>query len=326
MVSIVVPVFNSEKVIGRCIESIMAQTYKEWELILIDDGSTDHSLEICEKYADEDQRIKVFHQENRGASATRNHGIELAEGEYLQFVDSDDYIAKEMVEKLVNNIDETGADLVICGCVELHPDHTYELLPEIEKTVNVRDLKNEYPNIFEKFLLNSPCNKLYKVNKVTTGFPEEISLGEDLIFNLKYVRGIEKISFLPEVFYYYEIHDQSLNRKYREDSIAIAERLYLENMRFSKEYDMGCIAEKHISSIFIRFLLYGFSDLYAVSDHSGEKRKELLKFWVNNANVERAVKYAEKSGLYQKVAQFLIAHKNISGLVFLFNLKAKLRK
>jgi glycosyltransferase involved in cell wall biosynthesis len=117
-VSIIVCIYNAEKYLSRCIDSIIAQTFTHFECILIDDGSTDNSLSICERYRQSDDRIIVIHQENSGVSAARNKGIEVARGKYIFFVDSDDYIQQNMYEKLVAAINDSDTDAVCCGYTE----------------------------------------------------------------------------------------------------------------------------------------------------------------------------------------------------------------
>ncbi|MGF2941895.1 glycosyltransferase family 2 protein [Enterococcus xiangfangensis] len=120
-ISIIVPVYNVEKYLRKCVDSILAQTFTDFELILVDDGSPDNSGAICDQYAEKDSRIKVIHKENGGLSDARNAGIEVAKGKYLGFIDSDDYIADDMYELLYNNIIKEKADLSICGIY-----HVYE--------------------------------------------------------------------------------------------------------------------------------------------------------------------------------------------------------
>ena len=113
MISIVVPIYNSEKWLEKCVKSLINQTYQDIEILLINDGSKDRSLEICNEYAKKDNRIVVIDKENEGVSATRNLGIKKAQGEFIQFVDSDDYADVQMCEKLLNAIE--NVDLVVCG-------------------------------------------------------------------------------------------------------------------------------------------------------------------------------------------------------------------
>ena len=124
-VSIIVPVYNAEKTLGRCVDSILNQEYRDFELLLMDDGSTDGSGSICDAYAAKDPRVRVFHKANSGVSDTRNQGIAQAEGEYLQFADSDDWFTLEATKFLVQAITEHGCDMVIANGRE--PEKLYDI-------------------------------------------------------------------------------------------------------------------------------------------------------------------------------------------------------
>ena len=326
MVSVIVPVFNAEKKVEKCIESILNQTYQDIELILIDDGSLDESAEICRKYEQKDSRVRFFYQQNCGVSAARNRGVSIAKGEYIQFVDSDDYISPYMSEKLVASIERTNADIVICGFTEVFEHSDEERLPDIQGLVLLEKLNQVYPEIFEKFLLNSPCNKLYRKDKIIELFSEDISLGEDLIFNLHNLKKMETIFFLRESLYYYIINSGSLNRKYRRDSIECAERLYIESIDFSRTFKIGQEAEKNISSIFITFLFYGLSDIFAISDYDKKTKKQVLQRWVYNENVQMAAQCAAVEKSYRKIALFMTKYKMIGGLRLLFTFRGMVRR
>lgn len=323
MVSLIIPVYNSENKIARCIKSILSQSYTDLEIILLDDGSKDKSLEICRQFEKTDKRIRVFTQQNKGVSYTRNKGIQCAKGEYIQFVDSDDYIRPDMVEKMVAGIEKDNADLVICGIEEIHKDHTYDIIPKTVGMIKVRELRDKYPEIFSNFLLNSPVNKLYRKSQISNNFPEELSLGEDLLFNLSYIRGIENIVFMEEIFYFYDITEGSLNRRYREDSIEIAERLYVESMKFSQHIRLGKTAEIQISKIFLQFLFYGLSDLYALSGKNIQQKKECLYYWSKNKNVRQALKVARMPQKKQKIAQFLLKYRCITMFHIMMKIKSR---
>lgn len=129
-ISIIVPVYNVEKYLKKCVDSILNQTFKDFELILVDDGSPDSSGAICDQYAEKDSRVKVIHKKNGGLSDARNAGIEVAKGKYLGFIDSDDYIAEDMYELLHNNIVRENADLSICGIYHVYDGKTPENKPE----------------------------------------------------------------------------------------------------------------------------------------------------------------------------------------------------
>ena len=114
LISVIIPVYKVERYLPRCIDSILSQTYKNIELLLIDDGSPDSSGDICDEYAEKDPRVRMFHKENGGVSSARNLGLDEAKGDYIGFVDSDDYIAPGMYEKLVELIEDNNADIAVC--------------------------------------------------------------------------------------------------------------------------------------------------------------------------------------------------------------------
>lgn len=326
MVSVIVPVYNAEEGVGKCIESILQQTYPDIELILIDDGSVDGSKEICQNYAEQDARIVFKSRDNQGVSKTRNEGIHLARGQYIQFVDSDDYIAKTMIEEMVKKIEDEGTDLVICGWREYCAGYDRTELPSMGRSVKKENLKTEYPEIFKRFHLNPPWNKLYKKDKITSGFPEDMSLGEDLIFNLHYLRNIVDISFLERDLYHYIIRSQGLTRKYRDNGIDIAERVYKESIAFCEELDLGEVAREDISNIFMNSLLWGLSDLYCFSGYGQEQRRAALSLWINTFTVSQAVSVAKLQGVHRKIAQFLIKHKSEYFLDKMFRIKKLITK
>ena len=122
LVSVIIPAYNIEDYIGRCLDSIISQTYKNLEIIVVDDGSRDHTGEILDNYAKKDRRIKVIHKENGGVSSARNKGIEAAEGDYIGFIDGDDLIEPEMYKTLVDLLEEENADIAHCGYQMVFPD------------------------------------------------------------------------------------------------------------------------------------------------------------------------------------------------------------
>jgi len=205
-VSIIVPIYNSEKYISKCIDSIIAQTYTNIECILIDDGSTDSSLFICERYHQSDDRIVVMHQENAGVSATRNRGIEVARGKYVCFIDSDDYIQKNMCEILVAAIKHSDADVVCCGYTENNKAHILCNEDFIFSNSCVIEIIH-YLEMRQAFGL--VWNKLYKktfLDTYTIRFLGSIKFGEDMLFNLQYFWHI-KAAYISSNYLYHYLHD-----------------------------------------------------------------------------------------------------------------------
>ena len=205
MVSIIVPVYNAEKYLSSCIESILNQTYSEFELFLINDGSSDSSGEICDFYAKKDERIKVIHNENHGVSYTRNNGLQLAKGEYIIFCDADDQYKKDYIMKMLNAVLDSNADLVICN---------YSYLRGIsEKPICNRNTgeidKNEvYQRIFiDNTIGGFVWNKLFKKSLLNgLNFDEHMQICEDTYFLCSYLKKANKIYYLGESLYLYRLH------------------------------------------------------------------------------------------------------------------------
>lgn len=164
MISIIIPVYNVEQLLGECLDSVLAQTYADLEIILVDDGSTDASPAICDEYARKDGRIRVIHQENRGQSAARNVGLEIARGEFIGFVDSDDYIMPDMYETLMNLHREYDADMCAIGMSALleGKDEEPKPRPSSVRGVEVFEGDAKMEALFRRNKIrNSPCDKLY---------------------------------------------------------------------------------------------------------------------------------------------------------------------
>lgn len=186
VISVIVPVYNVEKYLKKCLDSIVNQTYQDLEIILVDDGSTDTSGIICDQYAKKDSRIKVVHQENKGQSSARNSGLEIAKGNYIAFVDSDDTIETNMFEILMEMQEITECDLAICGHRTVQEGASFITSDESFST-ELLDIEALWEEVFGK-LNNAVWNKLFKKDLlVGIRFSLELTHGEDLIFNLEYL-------------------------------------------------------------------------------------------------------------------------------------------
>ena len=227
-VSIIVPVYNAEKYLGYTITSILKQTYQNIEIILVNDGSKDDSLIICQNYAAIDDRIKVLDIPNGGVSNARNCGIESSTGKYIQFVDSDDVIAENMTERLVETMCVYEADMVICGMRYMvlegnRPVSSNDWLPQYlgkECVLSREKFVGDFSRILlYTVLLEGPCNKLYKreyFENYGFRFPLDKELGEDFLLNLQYFGKLERIVFISDVLYL-QWGKNSLTTCYRSD-------------------------------------------------------------------------------------------------------------
>lgn len=181
--SIIVPVYKVEKYLPRCIDSILAQTFGDFELILIDDGSPDGCGRICDEYAQKDKRIVVIHQKNMGVSAARNAGLDIARGRYIGFVDSDDWIEPQMYEVMVDAIRENGADMAVCGVRYADEDGKFTRADRLSESVYSRDGLLEDVFAMPNKLGGGCCNKVFDASKTASvRFKVGMTIAEDALY------------------------------------------------------------------------------------------------------------------------------------------------
>lgn len=207
LISIIVPVYNAEPYLDNCLDSIAAQTWGNLEVWLVDDGSTDASPALCDARAAADSRFHVLHQANAGVSAARNAALERATGQYLQFVDGDDYLPSTATERLVRTAGATGADLVIgrfwrvAGTRKALQGHIRR-----DGVFTRREFAEEMLKAPANFYYGVLWNKLYRRSIVESRglrFEREVAWGEDFLFNLEYIRSVRLVAAVPRPLYYY---------------------------------------------------------------------------------------------------------------------------
>ena len=212
--SIIVPVYKVEKYLSRCLDSILKQTFREFELIIIDDGSPDQSGLIADRYAKSDKRIRIIHQENKGVSEARNVGIKYAKGTYIGFVDPDDYIEPDMYSTMLQEMKLHKADLTICGYRYVNDLAGYRYV-DFSK---IPTLMNK--TVFFKYLFNTPrtiggavWNKLFIKDKIVSLFDKNISISEDWMFVSKYALNCQSIRFVGGNYYNVFLNSDSATRQ-----------------------------------------------------------------------------------------------------------------
>ena len=213
MISIVIPVYNAEEYLEKCIESILDQTYPNWELVLVDNGSTDESMEICRAYAKKDVRITAFHQyRNQGVSVARNLGMERCLGDFITFIDADDWVKKDYLEKLVKLQKKQDADLVICGYDRVYDEDRKKAPEETQKSGKYAIRTYNIKQYLKHYLLegNTHCwGVLYKSSVLEQlKFPSGLTIGEDLLFVLEAALRAEKIAVTDYMGYQYYINTE----------------------------------------------------------------------------------------------------------------------
>lgn len=234
-ISIVVPVYNAEKYIARCIESLIGQTYQNIEVVLVNDSSTDNSEEVCQRFADKDSRVKLFTKNNEGAGIARNYGIEKASGQLLGFCDADDYVAPDMFEKLINALDNNNCDIAYC----LHVDHPKT--PKISGEIQVFEENDIWGMMLgevgtrpeeelEVLYGSAVWRGLYKKSIIidnNISFMSERVIGsEDLIFNLEYLKYCKKAVYVMDELYHHVPNDESMTHSKKHFEIDHEIRLY----------------------------------------------------------------------------------------------------
>lgn len=267
-ISIVVPIYNVEKYLRKCIESILKQTYYNLEIILVDDGSTDSSGEICDEYKNKDSRIIVIHQKNKGMSSARNSGIKCATGKYIGFIDSDDYIEKDMYEILLKNIIDYSADIAICGFAFVENN---KVVPkEFTGDINVLDRQTALEELIKDRKIQSYVwNKLYKReiwNNIT--FKSGVAF-EDLDIMYKLFKKAKKIAIVDSLKYFYVQRSNSImhihNSKYILDRINVVIGRYNDfktetnkRLQFVNKYAFAV----NMIVIYRKIILENYEDVY----------------------------------------------------------------
>lgn len=218
MVSIIIPCYNIAQHLPTCIQSVLLQTFTDFELLLINDGSTDTTLQICEQFAANDSRIKVFTHQNKGVSYTRNRGIKEAKGEYIMFVDGDDYVERDYIEKHLIDLEE--------NCISIS-GFLNEKNGVITKNYNFKRIlagadvktiqKNEILQLLKYDALSTPCCKLYDLKLIQQKsilFDEGVTYQEDLLFNIAYFSYFNKYKLINYFGYHYVAYENSSTSRY----------------------------------------------------------------------------------------------------------------
>ena len=279
-ISIIVPIYNVEKYLRRCVDSILSQTYQNIEVILVDDGATDSSPSICDEYSEKDKRVRVVHKQNGGLSSARNAGLDIATGEYIGFVDSDDFIEKDMYENLVKEI--SGDKSSIANCMYVRYYDSGETSPS--RVPHTKDEDIEILDFLKELLLHtgdvSVCSKLFPKEVIgSIRFPLG-KLNEDLIFITEIIENAKKIKFVGQVGYYYYVREGSISAKYGKTFI---------DMQKNSLWMLGYVREKYpnLKIVALRFALYqNMAYLLAVPKSEAKK---------NNETYISAVKFVRKN-------------------------------
>lgn len=293
LVSIIVPVYNTDKYLKRCIDSILSQKYTDFELLLIDDGSTDRSGAICDEYAKMDSRIRVFHKVNGGVSSARNLGLEHAQGEWVAFVDSDDRVSAFYLYNLLSHC--SNVDLVISYAEFVYSDNTSR-----KENYNSRIISDNYDVLFVENDLNwhtSPWSKLFKKKLCNDlRFIEGMHIGEDLVFLYSYMLRCKNIFVSNDTDYFYYTENQATLTK-RVNPLN-EEMLAYDNVNVSVQELIkakGITTTKALSKLGWIIAYYVRRVLNAIYYDGDVKTFECRIKYIKSIDIEKYIKYIEIS-------------------------------
>lgn len=244
-VSVIIPVYNGERYLRECLDSVVAQTYQDYEIIIIDDGSKDASGRIADEYASGYKNIRVQHKENAGLICARIDGISMAKGEFIAFVDADDWVDEDFLEMLVQNMEESSADIVTSGCIREKAGVSTKELDALEEGIYYDDkLAKVYERMlchdtFFKFgILPYLCTKMFRTEKLKMCYEDierSIYDGEDVAVTFPYILDCDTMVVLQEAKYHYRIHSAATTAKKKDDYYDNVSKLYLYLNRKFKE-------------------------------------------------------------------------------------------
>jgi glycosyltransferase involved in cell wall biosynthesis len=270
-ISVIVPVYNVEQYLCKCLDSILNQTFTDFELLLIDDGSPDKSGQICDEYAQKDSRIRVFHKENGGVSSARNLGLDNAKGKWIAFIDSDDWVDNTYLEHLLEG--DEDVELRVMGIMKQNNRMKWEKIVPYRGLFLEDNLAEFYKLHFFLFIFNSPVVKLFSlsiINRINIRFDLYLSYGEDTIFHLQYLQQIKSISVKNYTEYYYRNSESSLSKTIISDRYEIfTKKLEEVTAPLSNIKEFSRIINAYLSTQRIK-------NLYAHQNLKAKERQECL--------------------------------------------------
>ena len=301
MISIIVGMYNCEHTINKTIKSILNQSFNDFELLLIDDGSIDNTLEIIKAF--DDQRIKIFEQNNKGISNVRNKGIGLAQGEYICFVDSDDYIEIDYLKELYEYMTNNNLDYVMCNYNKVINDNKYMMQPSFNGNTIITDKQLLINKIFygnNKYNLSSNCMGLYKRNIIIDNnlkLDEDLYYGEDILFNYQYIQYINRFGYLNKALYNYTYNNESLSNNLTINKIELLINKIKNNI--NKYND---IENKYIKSYYLNQFIIYLSNIFKLN-----KQDRIREYYnIRNNKILDDISYKDLLNIKDKIWLYLI--------------------
>lgn len=314
-ISVVIPAYNAENTLERAVDSVYAQTYKNLELIVVNDGSSDRTWQCIEKLKNRYPDLKAVNKENGGVSSARNAGIKLADGTYLVTLDDDDYLDKDMFEKMYKRLTCDEADTVICGFRNVYEDgSTEDFSVDIDACYDMKSFINDpFVKMYDKRLISTHSNKLYKMDIIRNNsiyYEEGRQINEDILFCLRYLACCRKISVMSSVFMNYVQHGfgESLISSFHEDGISSC----FPVIKAMDELIVNLAEADSANQIHNRMLLHilSFNGLmYRNSGYGNSRKLESLKEFCRKPAFLELLNETRPEDIKTCIAHFLLRHK-----------------
>ena len=318
-ISVVVPVYNVEELLPRCIDSILNQTKKNIEIILVDDGATDGSGAVCDTYAKKDERIRVIHKPNGGLTSAWKAGAEVSTGAYIGFIDSDDWIDEDMYERMWESAVQYDSDVVVCGLVFDYEDPSLEKRQEIsgfeKEFYNRQELEKLFPTLlndgrfFGRMLQPARVTKLYRRELVENNMPlckEEVTVGEDLQLTLPALLDAKSMSVVKDFYpYHYWFNQNSMTGKFDPkylDKIKVMAKRMKEISKEKGSYDFS----SQITNDFLGLAVIGLKNGVIRNTEGKKSAMDIIKRYCNDEMVVEALKNHTMNQLPITIRGFLL--------------------
>lgn len=346
-ISFIIPIYNGEAFLDKCIKSLCNITSRSIEIILIDDGSSDNTLNICSKWAEFDDRIQIIAKENGGVSSARNVGIKKATGTWLTFIDADDWISEEFAN-IIENLD-VSYDLIYYGIKRTENEKSYpkksnQLEIGNESTAlsirkkllnNDEKLSNRSVENMENILYTVPFGRFYKkaiIDDNNILFDETLPWGEDIVFNFQVLRYVKNILFCNQIGYYYRLHSLSITQRYNENAITYYKRMVeaLKCILINEDKATQMSLNENYHLFVIRQYLFTAQRCTFNVDNkkSYKKRKQEVQDILEWNTMKEALKKANlsKFRITVRIPALFLKYDLINGLFLLYRIKRKLNK
>ena len=303
--SVIVPIYNAEPYLEKMLESILNQSFSDFEMILVNDGSTDNSGKICAEFAKRDQRVQVFNIENCGVSNARNYGLMKAKGQYVHFADSDDFIEDGMYEEFNIAVNHCYPDVVMCGCRQINIKKKTCLIVSnkndqvLKNRSDIKEYLNHIKNDKHRCLLHYIWNKWYKRDILiqrNISFPLDLSLGEDFVFNCQTVQAIHSLIIISKPYYHYYIRANSLVSSFQLEPWKSRQMIFNAHRALYESYGLWDSNEKEIK---MEEGKRSFAALRSVNNKrcrlSSKEKMTFLKRFSSSMQMELALYYLDNS-------------------------------